>query len=114
VVLQLSLGSPNPALVRFRVDSAVANASYPLTVNFYRAGCGGGVVQRVSSVNITAAQAQQNLMIDLSATNFLPLTAIAVDSAGNQSEFAPTLGDQIFRDGVEDSLSPATPGICRP
>jgi hypothetical protein len=99
-------------LVQYRVDTAIANAAYPITVNFYRAGCGGGGAARVASASISAAGAQQNLNIDLSATSFLPLTAVAVDAAGNQSEFAPTQGEEIFRSGFEDVLAPITPGRC--
>jgi CSLREA domain-containing protein len=109
---ELTLGNPNLALVQYRVDTAVANASYPITVNFYRAACGGGAAQRVASANISAAQAQQNLTIDLSATSFLPLTAVAVDALGNQSEFAPAIGDAIFRSDFEDVTAPLTVGRC--
>jgi hypothetical protein len=110
---ELALGNPNPALVQYRVDTAVANATYPITVNFYRAGCGGGGAQRVASATITAAQAQQLLTVDLSTVSFLPLTATAVDAAGNTSEFAPALGDMIFRSDFEDVLGVATLGSCR-
>jgi hypothetical protein len=109
---ELSLGNPSQALVQYRVDTAIANASYPITVNFFRAGCGGGALQRVASASISAAQAQQSLMIDLSATNYLPLTAVAVDAAGNQSEFAPAIGDAIFRSDFEDVTAPLRPGQC--
>ncbi len=110
---ELTLGNPNPALVQYRVDTAVANATYPITVNFYRANCGGGAAARVASTTIAAAQAQQSLTIDLSATSFLPLTAVAIDAAGNQSEFAPAIGDAIFRGDFEELTAPATPGSCR-
>ncbi len=110
---ELSLGSPNLGMVRYRVDSAIANASYPLTVNFFRAGCGGGAAQRVASASISAAQAQQLQSIDLTALSFLPLTAVAIDAAGNQSEFAPALGEEIFRQGFEDVLAAGGAGICR-
>ena len=110
---ELILGNPNLALVQYRVDTATANAAYPITVNFYRAGCGGGAVAKVASASISAAQAQQPQTIDLSAQNFLPLTAVAIDALGNQSEFAPALGDDIFRNGFEDVLAPPALGSCR-
>ena len=109
---EMTLGNSNLALVQYRVDSAVASATYPITVNFYRAGCGGGAVARVASASISAAQAQQSVSIDLSATHFLPITAVAVDALGNTSEFAPALGEEIFRSGFEDVLAPLTPGRC--
>ncbi len=99
-------------LLSYRVDTAIANATYPITVNFYRAGCGGGSDALISSATITAAQAQQVLMLDTSALGLLPLTATAVDAAGNTSEFAPTQGEEIFRSGFEDVLAPITPGRC--
>ena len=63
--------------------------------------------------SISAAQAQQPQTIDLSAQSFLPLTAVAIDALGNQSEFAPALGDDIFRNGFEDVLAPPALGSCR-
>lgn len=110
---ELTLGNPNQALVQYRVDTAVASAAYPITVNFYRAGCGGGAVARVASATISTVSAQQALSLDLSATNFLPLTAVAIDALGNQSEFAPALGEEIFNSGFENQAAITTLGSCR-
>ncbi len=110
---ELSLPAIGSNLLSYRVDTAVANATYPITVNFYRAGCGGGSDAFVGSATISAAQAQQTLTIDVTTLgSYLPLTATAVDAVGNTSEFAPAQGEEISRSGFEDVLAPLTPGRC--
>lgn len=84
--------------VSYRVDTALANATYPLEVRFHRAGPGGGAVARVGQASYTTPNAVATLTLPAPA---LPLTAVAVDAAGNQSEFAPALGDAMLRDGFE-------------
>ncbi len=111
---ELTLPTAGSSLLSYRVDTAVANATYPITVNFYRAGCGGGSDAFVTSATISAAQAQQTLSLDTVALeNYLPLTATAVDAAGNTSEFAPTLGEAIFSSGFENQAAAGTVGSCR-
>jgi len=106
--------SPVSASLQLRVDTAVSNATYPITVNFYRGGCGGGSDAYLSSSTISAVQAQQTLSVTLNDTlGVFPLTATAVDALGNTSEFAPMLGDVIYRTDFEVSQAPLTPGICR-
>lgn len=101
-------------MLSYRVDTAPANATYPITVNFYRAGCGGGSDALITSATISAAQAQQTLVLDTaSLANYLPLTATAVDAQGNTSEFAPTLGEAIFSNGFEDQAAVISAGSCR-
>ncbi len=110
----LNEGGSSVAL-QYRVDTAIANATYPITVNFYRGACGGGSDSLLASDTIVSAQAQQLLPFTLIAGdggNVLPLVASAVDAAGNTSEFAPMLGDEIFRGDFEDVLGPPTPGTC--
>ena len=96
------------------VDSAPANSSFPLTVYFYRAGCNGGGRELVASDTYGEADAQlaRNFQIDTDA-NVLPLTALAVDAAGNTSEFSTMLGDELFVDGFEDSPGVFSAGQCR-
>jgi CSLREA domain-containing protein len=111
---ELSLPAIGSDLLSYRVDTAVANATYPITMNFYRAGCGGGSDAFLGSATISAAQAQQALTIDVTTLgSYLPLTATAVDAVGNTSEFAPALGDDISRSGFEDQLAPLTSALCR-
>ena len=52
-------------------------------------------------------------MIADADANVLPLTALAVDAAGNTSEFSTMLGDELFVDGFEDSAGVFSAGQCR-
>jgi CSLREA domain-containing protein len=102
--------------LQYRVDSALANASYPITVNFFRGACGGGPNQFIGSDSITAAEAQSTKTFTLMPAdggNVLPLLANAVDADGNTSEFTVMLGDAMMRSGFEDVLAPLTVGNCR-
>ena len=111
---ELTLPTAGSSLLSYRVDTAPANVTYPITVNFYRAGCGGGSDALITSATISAAQAQQTLVLDAaSLANYLPLTATAVDAQGNTSEFAPTLGEAIFSSGFEDQAAVISAGSCR-
>ncbi len=111
---------PNGGLftsVQYRVDSALANASYPITVHFYRGACGGGSEKLMQTDVYTAAQAQSMKTITLNSPdggNMLPLVATAIDAAGNNSEFSPMIGDAIMRSDFEDVLAPLTMGKCLP
>lgn len=105
----------NSVQVGYQIDSAVANASYPLRVDFYRADCGGGSRQFLGSTSIAAIDAQLPGSFTLTATdgaNVLPLTALVVDAAGNSSEFAPVQGETIFADGAEDLAGALPAGRC--
>lgn len=106
----------NSVTLQYRVDTALANATYPLTVNFYRGDCGGGSRQWLGSDTISAAQAQSTRSFTLTAAdggNVLPLVATAVDAAGNTSEFSLMQGDPIFRGDFEAMPAPLTPGFCQ-
>ena len=111
---------PNGGLstsVQYRVDSALANASYPITVHFYRGACGGGSEKLMQTDVYTAALAQSLKTIMLNSPdggNMLPLVATAIDAAGNNSEFSPMIGDAIMRSDFEDVLAPLTVGKCLP
>lgn len=82
----------------YRVDTAAANATYPLSVRFHRAGSGSDVGARVAEASYATPGLVASIVVPAPA---LPLTAVAVDAAGNQSEFAPALGELLFRDGFE-------------
>lgn len=86
-------------MVSYQVDTALANAMYPLQVRFFRAGPGGGAVARLAQAAYATPGAIASITLPAPA---LPLTAVAVDGAGNQSEFAPALGDALLADGFED------------
>ncbi len=111
---ELTLPAAGSNNLMYRVDTDPANGKYPMTVNFYRAGCDGGSASFITSTTISAAQAQQVLILDTTALgNIRPLTATAVDDADNTSEFAPTQGEPIMRSGFENALAPLVPGTCR-
>ena len=101
--------------LQYLVDTAVANASYPITVNFFRGACGGGPNQFIGSDSISAAEAQSIKSFTLTPAdggNVLPLLANAVDADGNTSEFTVMIGDAIMRSGFEDVPAALTPGKC--
>ena len=111
---EITLPAAGSSTLSYRVDSTTLKAAYPITVYFYRAGCGGGSDALLTSTTISAAQAQQTLLLDTSSLGLLfPLTAAAVDADGNTSEFTPVLGEQLMRSGFEDSLAPLVPGTCQ-
>lgn len=111
---ELTLPAAGSNIVMYRVDSDQLNAKYPITVNFFRAGCDGGSATYLASATISAAQAQQALTLDTVALgNIRPLTANAIDDAGNTSEFAPALGEAMMRSGFENSLAQLVVGSCR-
>jgi hypothetical protein len=93
-----SIGANGDVQLSYRVDSASANATYPMTVRFYRAGPGGGPVARIAQAGYASPGAFATITLPSPA---LPVTAVAIDAAGNQSEFAPALGDSLLRDGFE-------------
>ncbi len=111
----LNEGGSTVAL-QMQVDTAPGNATYPITVHFYRGSCGGGSDTLLASATIDSGQAQQLLsfmLISDDGNNVLPLVTTAVDAAGNTSEFSPMQGDEIFRGDFEDAQGPPTAGICR-
>jgi hypothetical protein len=113
--IQLPTSVGSSVALQYRVDSAMANSTYPLTVNFYRADCGGGSRSLLGSDTVQSAQAQQLIDFTLSSPDgggVLPLTATAVDAQGNTSEFAPVQGEEIFRGDFEDELGAMTVGLC--
>lgn len=97
----------------FRQDTLPANATFPITVRFYRADLNRNEgVAEIGSATVTAAQAQAVLPVTL---NLPPaqvgavayITAVAIDAAGNTSEFSdPADFDRIFRDGYEPPPPP--------
>lgn len=101
--------------VRYRVDTAPANASYPLRVQFFLALPGGGMPLeadteetgwRYAIDSIAQAQAQSVREVDFvlpPGRNPFPLTAIATDAMGHSSEFGTPYGLEpgLFSDGFE-------------
>jgi hypothetical protein len=102
--IQSALRPPGGGIaVDFRVDTAVANAAYPIRVDFYRADPSGGPLAKVGSASIAAVDAQSTrsiLLTDIQGLGFL--TTMATDALGNSSEYADVVDlDRILRDGFE-------------
>jgi hypothetical protein len=99
-----AIRSPNGSIaVEYRVDTAVASASYPLRVDFYRADALGGPFAVIGSATIAAMDAQTTRSIVLTDTQGLGyLSAMATDALGNSSEYSDVvIFDPIFGDGFE-------------
>lgn len=86
----------------FYVDTAVANATYPLRVDI-ATGRGGQPESLILSVNIDAVDAQQIQTVTFPATELTSALVLSVtDADGNSSEFGSNFdGDWIFSDGFE-------------
>jgi hypothetical protein len=85
-----------------RVDSAPANASYPLRVDFYR-GRGGDLLEHVATRQITLAEAQSvvQVVLPLSALADDVVQMLSTDAEGNTSEVGRYVLDGVFADGFE-------------
>ncbi|MEM6782958.1 MAG: right-handed parallel beta-helix repeat-containing protein [Bacteroidota bacterium] len=82
--------------VRYAVDTAPANAAYPLTVAFYLAGADGEEGEVFLGTDTYAAsQAQTEREVAFNPAQVVPtgsrLVATATDADGNTSEFAPSI-----------------------
>jgi hypothetical protein len=89
------------------VDTAVANATYPLTVRFYRA-LGGGTDPWLGEDAYSLADAQQQKQVVLTMPASIAVSGVvatAADAVGNTSEFSdPFLfgdPDLIFANGFD-------------
>lgn len=85
-----------------RVDSAPANATYPIRVDFYR-GRGGDLLEHVATRTITLAEAQSvvQVVLPLSALADDVVQMLATDADGNTSEVGRYALDAVFADGFE-------------
>lgn len=94
-------GAAGMVEVDFVVDSATANAAYPLRVDFYEAH-GAQPLRHLASTQIDAAAAQQVRTHAFAvAADPRLLVATATDAAGRTSELAPPFPILVFRDGFE-------------
>lgn len=107
-------GGGTSVALSYLIDSAATHSAYPLTVHFYRGGCNGGGRELIASDTYGEADAQQprNFLL-ASDANVLPLTVLAVDAAGNTSEFSAMLGETLFADGLELGPAGFSDGHCR-
>ncbi|WP_423226426.1 beta strand repeat-containing protein [Candidatus Amarolinea aalborgensis] len=87
----------NPISITYRVDSALINASYPITIEFFRADsmASGQALSYLGATSYTAPNAQSAvsvLMYPIQPTNFWwPIVATATDGQGNTSELSPPI-----------------------
>jgi len=88
---------------RYAVDTALANASYPLTVHFYRSRNGSGD-HYLGQQSYATPQAPQDAVIPVPAGLSVGfVVALATDAAGNTSEFSEELDvDTLLADGFEN------------
>lgn len=103
VIVGVGTIDTNTVEVDVLVDSAAANASYPIRVDFYR-GDNFQAAEWLQTLSIPLAQAQlpQTVVLPLSAFDDQLLVMTATDANGNTSEFgAFGIGD-VFADGFED------------
>lgn len=96
----------NQLTVRYKVPTATAYATYPLTVRFYRKASvsGGDRWFADDTYDAIDAEAEKQVVLTLPSAALLPgLIATAADAAGNSSEFSDpyVLSDVVFSDGFE-------------
>jgi hypothetical protein len=84
------------------VDSAPANATYPISVEFFRAQ-GGQAAEWIDTQTISLAQAQsvRNVTLPLAAFADGLVLMTAIDAQGNTSEFGRIGFGEVFADGFE-------------
>jgi hypothetical protein len=88
--------------VTYRVDSAPANAAYPLSVDFYANAHGGTGLYLAGDVYPqVSAQLQRSVTLTVpGGAAAIPLVAIATDAGFHSSEISPAF-DVIFADDFE-------------
>ena len=106
-------GGGDDVTIDYVLDSLPGNSTYPITVQFHRAACGGGSAELLAEAEIDEINAQQPLQQVLSVGgNVLPLTVTATDALGNTSEFGPVFGETLFVDGLEEDPAAFGVGNC--
>lgn len=88
--------------VSYKVDTATANASYPLRIDFH-ANVQGGSGLWLAEDTYTAADAQQVRSVTLTVpagAKAIPFVATATDAQGLGSEFSPAF-DVLFEDDFD-------------
>lgn len=101
---------PNPTTtIQYRVDTAVANADYPLRVDLQRVVPDSAntvaTADVVRSETYPAASAQQlvTVVYPVIASSMLPFMAMATDASGRSSEYTALVGDVLLVNGFEDT-----------
>lgn len=94
VIEQIVYGGGSVSLT-YRVDTAAANAAWPLRIDVAR-GSGAGVP--VDSYGLTEAGTSKTVTFPASLVQGLPFALIATDADGNASEWT---SDTLFADGLD-------------
>lgn len=106
-------GGGDGVTIDYVLDSLSGNSTYPITVQFHRAACGGGSRELLAETEIDEINAGQPLQFVLNGDgNVLPLTVTATDATGNTSEFGPVIGETLFVDGFETEPASFSVGRC--
>lgn len=92
----------NQLTVTYRVDTAVANASYPLRIDFHadERGGGGEWLTQDSYPQASAQQPRTIVLLVPAGVRAIPFVATATDAGGHTSEFSPAF-DLIFEDDFD-------------
>lgn len=88
----------------YRIDSAPANASYPLQLVAMRARGDALPDTQIGADTYTLSEAQTLKAITLTSPDsgaIWPLYFYVVDAQGRQSEFTPVIAEKMFADGLE-------------
>ena len=93
----------NQFSVTYRVDTAAANAAYPLRIDFHENVRGGsGALLAQDTYPQDAAQAERSVVFTLPpGIVAIPFVATATDANGYSSELSPAF-DVIFEDDFDD------------
>lgn len=101
----LALGSGvRSVTINYRIDSAPANASYPLQLVAMRTRGDALPDSQIGLDTYTLSEAQALKMITLTSPDtgtIWPLYFYVVDAQGRQSEFTPVIAEKMFADGLE-------------
>jgi hypothetical protein len=91
--------------ITYQADVAVANAAYPLRVDFYLAAAPGDAegTQWIGSETIDAPEAQAWRELTLAGPGPAALVATVTDAEGRTSEFSAE--DRIFANAFEQSTA---------
>ncbi len=92
----------NQLTITYRVDTAPANATYPLRIDFHDNVFGGsGDLIGQDSYPLASAQAERTITFTLPAgARGIPFVATATDANGYSSEFSPAY-DVLFEDDFD-------------
>ncbi|MCI0439921.1 MAG: CSLREA domain-containing protein, partial [Chloroflexi bacterium] len=111
-----SMDDTGRLIIRYSVDSGAAAASFPLTVQFFKADSKDGGEGRIfllsHSYNAGEATAELANAPSFGVKTGTPIVATVTDAANNTSEFSTAVPVNEPRVFVVNSLADGTPDIC--